>query len=496
MTFAVSVYLGELSELEDVLTLVDADLGMKSAVSYGLSQPDSLISQQIQHSCPSGNCSWDNFTSLAVCSRCNDLTNQIEEVPPENPMHDSESNRVRQLPNGLQTYYAYPMYAYGSGNENNSVSFTSYDTLIWSMAMINATLKDPETKAAEYSAIECGLWYCVNNYTSAVKDGILTEIIEPAPSARDPDSWRPFVYNGDIREDINSDGLSKSINVYDTSIVIRPDEGEGHSSPILLKRTVLQLGEGFNLSQAAIYSISKLMNNTFVDLKAMADGYGNAVVSHGPPGGGDSEHGGRTYHPTVMQSLYHSQDLEKIFASLARSMTNHIRQNDVNNSVVYGREGKVVALFRIQGRFLILPVILIFGGAVFLAVTSYYTHKFKIPFWGTHALPIVALGGKMGPNIFDDKDIKTTSTMEQKAKQLFVQFPTFQPGGGGGGEFDRVDAIDRIENQEMVPSSRSLVVQNPEADAVSVVSSLRSSLVARRSSTDALSMVSIDYDDR
>ena len=46
-----------------------------------------------------------------------------------------------------------------------------------------------------------------------------------------------------------------------------------------------------------------------------------------------------TYHSTAMQSLYHSQDLEQTFASLAKSMTNHIRQNSDNKTVVYGYEG-------------------------------------------------------------------------------------------------------------------------------------------------------------
>lgn len=61
--FAVPVYS---AGLEGLLALIDADMGMKSAVTYDLSQSDSLFSQQIQHSCSSGNCTWDKFMSATI----------------------------------------------------------------------------------------------------------------------------------------------------------------------------------------------------------------------------------------------------------------------------------------------------------------------------------------------------------------------------------------------------------------------------------------------
>lgn len=400
---------------------------METAVNDGLSQPDSLISQQIQPSCPSGNCTWDQFMSLAVCSACNNLTNQIE--PWE--LDDGKEIKIRggQLPNGLMIQRYTPMIAYGSGNENNSVSFTSHDTLIWSMTMM-MDRKDVmnEDFLDDYYAIECGLWYCVNNYQSAVKDGILTEIIEPAFSGREPDSWRPFVAGDALKEADPSYRFSKSINVFDNSTVFRSSTSSHDLVWInAVERTDLQLGDGFNLSQAAIYSVGKLMNGTFVEpggLTTVPDipsGNANAVVYDL-----ENNNGGASiisYHPTAMQSLYDSQNFSKTFASVAKSMTNHMRQNSDNSTVVHGNEGRMIVVFRIRGRFLILPVILIFGGAVFLAVTLYYTHKFKIPFWGTNALPIVALGGRMG-SIFDENDMMKTSTMERQAKHLLVQ-PSF-----------------------------------------------------------------------
>ena len=492
-------------------------MGMKSAVIYGLSQPDSLISQQIQPSCPSGNCTWDTFMSLAVCSACKNLTNQIKEGEKE-LVDPSKYDRARRLPNGLTTLSTIPMSAYGSGNENKSVSFTSHDTLIWSMTMINTTIKDPKTLAADYFAIECGLWYCVNSYKSVVKDGRLTELVEPARSTREPDSWRPFL--PDLSWDVAdpSYAFSKSINLFDNSTVSQPFKGLSRfDSYSYVRRTDLQLGEGFNLSQSAIYSVSKLMNNTFVDLEYSDEGSYNAQVRYYfgwefPDQFSPGINLSRSYHPTAMQSLYHSPNLEKTFASLAKSMTNSIRQNSDNNTVVYGNEGKLIVVFRIQGRFLILPVILIFGGAVFLVTTLYYTHKLDIPFWGTNALPIVAFGGRMG-SIFDDNDMIKTSTMEQQAKRLLVQQhfllqSTSQTENSVMAPPSRT-STSRTEDPVMpspsristmhnppadvvsvISSSRISATHNPSADVVSIISSSRTSRAVRSLSLDALSIVS------
>lgn len=65
---------------DDLVAAPQADLGMRSAVLDGLFRSDSWISQQTQRSCSSGNCTWDNFTSLAICSGCNDLTSQIKKI--------------------------------------------------------------------------------------------------------------------------------------------------------------------------------------------------------------------------------------------------------------------------------------------------------------------------------------------------------------------------------------------------------------------------------
>lgn len=342
-----------------------------------------------------------------------------------------------RLPNGLTGDSSILMTAYGTGNENESVSFTSHDTLIWSMTMMNFSVKEEPMASVNVSAIECGLWYCVNSYKSAVKDGNLIETIEPAPSKREPDSWRPFLGPTDWRG----------------AVAPPPNTINYNRISSWLERTDLQLGEGFNLSQAAIYSISDLMNATFTTLVRQT-GINACVLALD----------NITYKPTAMQMLYNSQDLEATFASLAKSMTNNIRQNSDNNTVANGKEGKYVVLIRVRGWFLTLPVILIFGGAAFFAIVLHYTHKSKIAVWGTNALPIIALGGKIGP-VFDDNDMRA-SKMAEYAKRQLVQFPTLEQRR----DFGRANTTSRYGNYEMVSPLRTTVKQSSSPGAVSIVS--------------------------
>ena len=385
-------------------TETDADFGMKSAVFYGLSLSDASISQQTQRSCPFGNCTWDTFRSLAICSACNDLTDRIlkKDKGLTEPLAvglDTTNGATYlaqvteyQLPNGLRGDDSTLMTAYGTGNQTDSISFASHDTLIWSIAIMNFTRAEQHSRSVKVSAIECGLWYCVNAYTSEVKGGNITEIIQPDSSKRNHDSWQPLLESNGEKiitpppNTINYDGVTSSV-----------------------KRTDLQLGDSFNVSQAAIYSISKLMSETFaLNVQSRINAY---VLSQD----------GTTYSPTVMQSLYNSQSLEATFASLAKSMTNNIRRNDDGSNVATGKAGKHLTLIRVRVWYLTLPAILTLSGAAFLAVVIYYTHRSKLAVWGTDAIPIVALGGKIG-SVFDTNDMRA-SVMERTAKGQLVQFP-------------------------------------------------------------------------
>ena len=111
------------------------DSAMTSAVFFGLTQPDTPVVRQTKYQCPSGNCTWDPFQSLAVCSGCTDLTDRLNRIS----LSDLESSRnetMYKLPNSLvlRSWDIAPsfvlMTGFGTGNASQSVSFGAKDTLI------------------------------------------------------------------------------------------------------------------------------------------------------------------------------------------------------------------------------------------------------------------------------------------------------------------------------------------------------------------------------
>ena len=59
---------------------VDADFSLQSAVLYGLAEPIDFVTQQVNFTCPTGNCSWDPFESLAMCSICKNVTERMAQA--------------------------------------------------------------------------------------------------------------------------------------------------------------------------------------------------------------------------------------------------------------------------------------------------------------------------------------------------------------------------------------------------------------------------------
>lgn len=406
-------------------TTADADFGMKSAILYGISESDKSVTQQTRQTCLSNNCTWATFQSLAVCSACTDLTHRLSRGYSESAapldlylgnledsgaiaLSNTDPNTEYILPNGLRLNnmehqaISTQMTAYGTSNQSQSITFSSRDTLLWSMAMIKVT--DPEAKwpSSPVTASECGLWYCVNDYHASVEKGELIEMTSSAPSRRSPESWQ----------------LLAEQPQYTVPQKYRrppPDTLNYYTDSASLLRTDLQLGANFNLSQSAVYSINKAMNETFstkLDTNSsQLPNFINAYVL---------SRGLVTYHPTVMQILHNSSDLDATFAALAKSMTNSIRANGDDNLVAIGEAGTDNTLIEVRWPYLVLPAILVIAGGVFLGIVIYHTHATGIAIWCSNVMPSVALGGTLGPNMTGSMLL---SQMSEKAKEEVVHFP-------------------------------------------------------------------------
>ena len=176
----------------------------------GLTRPVESVTQQLAFSCPSSNCTWDPFDSLAVCSVCNNLNASLYQYDDKGELasrlavYTGSSPSFRnggtafRLPNGhyitnidgwafnhranetvaeTATGGVVFMSTFGTPYAVWTNSFKSIPNLIWTLSMIRV-LPSLSDRSATWpnlpvEAMECALTYCVNRYTSSVINGTL-----------------------------------------------------------------------------------------------------------------------------------------------------------------------------------------------------------------------------------------------------------------------------------------------------------------------------------
>lgn len=367
-------------------TQANADFALQAAILYGLTHSLDDTAKQVQFKCPSGNCTWDPFESLAVCSICNDVSADLTVEHAPGPLllatihgYDGfvsgDNVTTFKLPNGLfidempfmDTDKTAWMTSFGTGNRNETVSLKDFDTLIWAMSFLRPRNNDIDIwRDVTIEAIECGLYYCVNKYTPTVKSAIISELEEPVANAfKAPDSWRPYTDAEILRNNNWLDNLNF------------------HPALSGIQRSDLMLGANFNVSQTAVDSISSLLAQTFTRGGYDDSDYGNIT------GFSRSKD---DYEPPAMQPFISIPDLRTPFVSLARGMTNTIRADSDNTTVQTGRTGVMQTYYVIAWQWIALHVVVIVAGTVFMLITMYETRKNGIPVWTSSALAILARG--------------------------------------------------------------------------------------------------------
>lgn len=240
-------------------------------------------------------------------------------------------------------------------------------------------------------ATECGLFYCVKNYTSQVTNGSISESSTVLPTKKSINSWQPL----DGTPDPSPDSLSSSVDY---------------------ARTDLQLNGRFNISQVSINAIGSGMETVFVGSNSSATGAtGFALI--GPDGVL------RQYAPESMQPIYQSTDLNELFNNLAVSMTNNMRSNDDNGTTVVGTTG--ITVYEIRWPWISLPLIGVILGCVFLAITAGFTKAQNLPIWKSSSLAVLKCGTNVQSLLADETYV---GGMTNTAKGANISFFNSEDG--------------------------------------------------------------------
>jgi hypothetical protein len=267
-----------------------------------------------------------------------------------------------------------------TSNRSNTVTFQENQMLFWSLTMIK------RTNSSTLTAAECGLFYCVKNYTSQVNNGVIIESSIPLPENETPDSRQPI----------------------DPSI---PDPSPDSLDTIVeYPRTDLQLSGKYNISQVAINAIGSAMSDVFVDTTLNGTGASGYYLTA-------QESFADEYSPQSMQPIYKSSDLNSTFNVLATSMTNNMRSNDDNGTLVEGSVGVVV--YKIRWPWICLPFINLIGSGIFLAIVIQRTKTHNLRTWKSSSLAVLKCGGQIQGLLTDESNVVE---MEKKAKKSYVTF--------------------------------------------------------------------------
>jgi hypothetical protein len=380
---------------------------MQSAMLYGLAQAQESITQQIAVRCPGNHCKWAPYDSLAVCNSCTDLTSVLKNVtkgyideapyiPQENdfgtdskPITGAVTNY--SLPNGVWMDYSMNLVSFGTTKRSRTVTFLDDHWMIWSLTVINRTTDSSKL----FSAMECGLRYCINTYSSEYVNGTLQEVASTIPPTLQSNmslkAWEDTIWFCDSSSEEPSleDDIGSSDSISTLSLCPRGD---------------LQFMNTYNLSFWAVDGMAQSLDDLFC---TNATSYATGSVREG---GFDF-----SYSPASMQSIYNSPDLNQTFTGLAMSMTNAMRIGDDNGTVAYGTVG--ITVYKITWAWIALPLTCILGGGIFLILTIIYTRRQQVPIWKSSSLAILKFGLQNGYVLHSERSI---SGMEEKAKRAQV----------------------------------------------------------------------------
>jgi hypothetical protein len=400
--------------------LTGPDFAMKAAVYRGLFTPQLVT--DLAPDCPSGNCTFPLFDSLAFCSKCLDVSQSVINNDP------GLGSKIAKDPESVQGDYNISYTLPGNAVVDFTVFFSG-GSLAMGPSMVSTTalpanlskemlgLQDPlltfavlqfpdvgdDISQANYFTSlpvthECALYFCVNTYYVTVTNTVPNTTIL---SSWTSDSGIPT---------IGGAGAS-GIDMSDTqdAILEKPDDGiPGNNTYWIPPGTLATLKAWLNMT------VQGSLNTTGSEV------YGG----NGPVWAND-----------VMIAFNETSDWSSFMAALATSMTTYIRSYDLQEES--GTAFRLETYVHVKWAWLAMPVALILFATIFLVATIVVNEKRKGAVWKSKSLALLfhgleRVGGVEGKGIGDGPE-----EMDEVAKRTRVKLAR-----NGKGEWKLVNTSD------------------------------------------------------
>ena len=334
------------------------DLSMKANIYNGIFDIGDRAELGVDHTCATGDCTWQEFSTLAICSKCVNITYAIRKIC------DNPGCFEFSLPDGPSLR--------GPGGQINSTSGTSFSSTLKdisaSVVKFSTLFSGRQADATDATAIECAMWYCIQEYTASVVDGVVNQNVLS--------SWR----NDSAMPSQTSD------------LVYNPP----HSA----------LNDPADSSTFEVALLAARAMNVF--LSTMFTGSGGVEHEVG-------------FSSDVMQALYKAENITARIENLAISMSNNIRQQNINDSsLVLGATWKAETYVHVRWGWLALPIALVSFSLVFLIGAIIETSHRKVLVWKSSNLALLFHGLYPDFASRDSTPPNKLSQMKERAQEIKI----------------------------------------------------------------------------
>ena len=342
-----------------------AEKPVKAAVYEGLFGD----SRKMTASCATGDCQWPNFTSLAVCNRCQDVTELI----------DSQHS----LPNGLSLAKTALV------NATTSIDLSEMGYTPWTL--LNMSIVSRE------AAYECSVFWCVKEYNTSMVNGTVSE------QALATWSNDTLLYD-DIgpRKDLSDTcEYATSLGGYEEQdLTVKMGDCTGGIGCCYIKLyangTYTDPNMTFKVDYMTHYTLRSFLETTLE---------GNITLPYNasPVYTGAMQAFGTLPHPVPAHSNFTSVEdlvrnmtlvnIPELMDNITTSITVQLRQAaNSDEGKVFGKAYQMQAIIDFHYLWLLYPGLLLLSTFVFLVVSIYINSRDKIDLWKSSPTAILYYG--------------------------------------------------------------------------------------------------------
>lgn len=407
----------------------------------------------IQPYCPTGNCTFESFSTVGYCSKCEDISRQLEfnkEVKKNNTMGLSYScNSI--LPSGLNITFdtadEHPSMFRGLSLVFSDFRGTNMDIFddqistptgfefiagksFWSADVWSGPASDPitgdyitncsninhgpqnEWSCRGYGAARCTMFPCVREYEVAVASGVVSETMirhTPLETPRDVSSGRgwnepvAFVNTSCLSPEERSQLVREGYSVEQSWLRYKFPWNVTSFNPADPGSFWVNRGAEYPASMDArgcTYLFGHYLDHT-VRMFFQSINFFNGIVA----GAGNSfSPSNRRFDsfsgPKELEALYNSSrvsfaSINQTFENIATGFTNYMRQNGNANysSPAKGVVWHYATCLNVHWPWIALPASLVALTSLLLfPLTVLFTARAEVPVWKAHPLPFILKG--------------------------------------------------------------------------------------------------------